>query len=284
MNIGNLLKKYRIKQGKSQREFAEDVLTQSYYSKVEQNLNQITAQNLIKLLKQNRIHLQEFFKQADKEDNKAQHELQQISQMIVQAYYANDLRKMEQISYLINASSLSSNEKEDQLLMISGFIELMDDKKIQSDKELQNKIKSKVFDIPDFNQNKLMLYCDFMRFYDLNSNLIITQTILKQYENSNNSDIQKLLLAIITNLVIIAIEEDRFNEVVIMVNYAKKIETIPDIFFYKLVLSFFENIGNYKITQNLLYQNKARGIIKAVNDAGMKRYSKELSQFMEKYS
>lgn len=283
MNIGSLLKEYRIKQGKSQRKFAGDVLTQSYYSKVEQNRNQITVQALIKLLSQNQIQLQDFFQRVVQEDD-AQHELQQINQMMTQAYYSNNLSQMEQIKSLIDVSSLSSNKKEDQLLMISGFIELMDNKKIQTDKELQNKIKSKIFDIPDFNQNKLMLYCDFMRFYDLESNWIITQTILKQYKNTADIDIQKLLLAIITNLLIFSIEENRFTGLLGIIDYAKKIKTIPDLFFYKLVLSFFENISSYKVTNNHVYKDKAQDIIRAVNHAGMTEYSNELFKFINKYS
>lgn len=283
MNIGSLLKEYRIKQGKSQCEFAGDVLTQSYYSKVEQNRNQITVQALIKLLSQNQIQLQDFFQRVDQEDD-AQHELQQINQMMTQAYYSNNLSQMEQIKSLIDVSSLSSNEKEDQLLMISGFIELMDNKEIRTDKELQDKIKSKIFDIPDFNQNKLMLYCDFMRFYDLESNWIITQTILKQYKNTADIDIQKLLLAIITNLLIFSIEEDRFTGLLGIIDYAKKIKTVPDLFFYKIVLSFFENISSYKVTNDHVYKDKAQDIIRAVNHAGMTEYSNELFKFINKYS
>ena len=50
MMIGSLLKEYRLKQNKSQRKFIGSIVTQSYYSKVEKNISQITADNLIGLL------------------------------------------------------------------------------------------------------------------------------------------------------------------------------------------------------------------------------------------
>ena len=50
MMIGSLLKEYRLKQNKSQRKFIGSIVTQSYYSKVEKNISQITADNLMGLL------------------------------------------------------------------------------------------------------------------------------------------------------------------------------------------------------------------------------------------
>lgn len=60
MMIGSLLKEYRLKQNKSQRKFIGSIVTQSYYSKVEKNISQITADNLIGLLQYNNISVQEF--------------------------------------------------------------------------------------------------------------------------------------------------------------------------------------------------------------------------------
>lgn len=283
MNIGNLLKKYRISQGKSQSEFVETILTQSYYAKVERNISQITAQNLIKLLEQNKINISDFFKQLASTHDDAKHELKIFSKLMTEAYYSNNLTQMHQIKSLIENSALSKKEKENQLLIISGFIELMDNEKAKVDYGLQDKLKNKIFDIPDFNKNKLMLYCDFMSFYDLESNRIITQTILKQYENTTDVSIQEFLLAIITNLLILSIKENDLGDTEIFINYANQIKTVPKLFFYKLALSFFENIINYKLTQKDIYQVKAKNIIEAVKSAGMNKYGTELARYMAKY-
>lgn len=283
MNIGNLLKKYRISQGKSQSEFVETILTQSYYAKVERNISQITAQNLIKLLEKNKINVPNFFEQLTSTHDDTQRELKTFSKLMTEAYYSNNLVQMNQIKDLIENSALPEEEKENQLLIIFGFIELMDNEKAKVDYSLQDKLKNKIFDIPDFNQNKLMLYCDFMSFYDLESNRIITQTILKQYENTTDVSIQEFLLAIITNLLILSIKENDLGDTEIFINYADQIKTVPKLFFYKLVLSFFENIINYKFTQKDMYQIKAKNIIEAVKSAGMNKYGNELARYMAKY-
>ena len=53
MTIGELLKDYRIKQGKNQREFIAGIVSQSYYSKVEKEIHRITADDLLEILNHN---------------------------------------------------------------------------------------------------------------------------------------------------------------------------------------------------------------------------------------
>ena len=62
MTIGKLLKQTRRSLGLTQTEMAAGIVSTSYYSKVEKNISQITADNLIGLLQYNNISVQEFFR------------------------------------------------------------------------------------------------------------------------------------------------------------------------------------------------------------------------------
>ena len=53
MTIGELLKDYRISQKKTQKQWAKDVISPSFYTKVEKNLSRISAEDLIELLHSN---------------------------------------------------------------------------------------------------------------------------------------------------------------------------------------------------------------------------------------
>ena len=64
MTIGELLKDYRIKQGKTQREFIAGIVSQSYYSKVEKEIHRITADDLLEILNHNGIPVKEFFEKS----------------------------------------------------------------------------------------------------------------------------------------------------------------------------------------------------------------------------
>ena len=55
MTIGELLKQTRQSLGLTQTEMAADIVSTSYYSKVERNIHQISADELIAIL--NRHHI-----------------------------------------------------------------------------------------------------------------------------------------------------------------------------------------------------------------------------------
>ncbi len=62
MTIGETLKKERKELGLSQTKMAGDVLTKSYYSKIERNQYEIKATDLIKILRLHDIDVIHFLK------------------------------------------------------------------------------------------------------------------------------------------------------------------------------------------------------------------------------
>ena len=61
MQIGKELKKLRLELGLSQTEMVGDILTKSYYSKIERGLHEINAKDLIEILERNRVNISDFF-------------------------------------------------------------------------------------------------------------------------------------------------------------------------------------------------------------------------------
>lgn len=279
MEIGELLKVYRLKQGKSQRTFVGQILNQSYYSKVEKGSNQISVKNLIDLLHYNGISVQAFLNKFDQGSSDSHYQIKEIENMIVEAYYTNDIEKMRYVKILINESQLDKLEQENQLLMVDGFLALMDP--ALNNKKLISTIKNKIFDIPSFTQDKLMLYCDFMRFYSLADNKIITKNILKRHQDTTNTDIQELILAIVCNILIFSIENNNFKDISYFSSSIKNIKATPELLFYKMVIAFFGNVIGMKIKSNTANLEKCLNIITSLRSAGMVEYSKELQKFLK---
>ena len=90
MTIGQLLKQYRIESLKIQKEWAGNVISPSYYSKVEKDQHRITADDLIALLHFNNVKLWDFFSKLSQEDKIQYNEGLNIDQEINEAYYHND--------------------------------------------------------------------------------------------------------------------------------------------------------------------------------------------------
>lgn len=281
MMIGSLLKEYRLKQNKSQRKFIGSIVTQSYYSKVEKNISQITADNLIGLLQYNNISVQEFFNSFSQKSDNSYRQTKELENMMIEAYYTNNIEQMHNIKKIIQESTLSEYDKNYQTLMTNGLLALMNPK-LNSEK-LTSTIKNKIFDIPSYTQDKLMLYCDFMQFYSLSDNEIITRNILKQYQSTNDSNIQELILAIVCNILIFSIENDKFENVSYFLNKIQNIKTTPQLLFYKIDIEFFKNIIKIKNSNDAKKINKCKNIIKTLQDAGMKEYSNELKKFIKLY-
>lgn len=280
MKLGELLREYRLRQNKSQRDFIGSVVTQSYYSKVEKDNSQISVKNLVDLLHYNSISVQEFFSRFDDENNHGREQIKEIENMIIEAYYANNIEKMRSIKTFVAGSQLNKSEKDNQILMNNGFLALIDPH-LNSEK-LTSAIKNKIFDIPSFTKDKLVLYCDFMRFYDLEANEIITQNILREYQDTSNTAIQELILAIVGNILIFSIENNSFHNISYFYKSVQSIKAIPKLLFYKMDIEFFKSIIEIKTSNDTSSLNKCQNIIAVLHAAGMQEYSEELKKFMKK--
>src|SRR5699024_11937174 len=122
----------RRRHTRSKRDWSSDVcssdliVTQSYYSKVEKNNTQLTANNLIDLLHYNEISVQKFFSKFDEENSDLHHQIKDIEDMIIEAYYTNNIDKMNNVKKLIYSSKLDKYDQQSKILLIDSYLALME--------------------------------------------------------------------------------------------------------------------------------------------------------------
>lgn len=179
MTIGDLLRQYRINQNKTLQEFAGNIIDRSYYGKVERNIHQISAENLINLLRYNQIDAIEFIETLDPNYENYQSQIQIQRKIMEEAYYQVDKDKLKKVKLMITESKLSEKDKEIQNLIADGLLELLNPDK--PNQKIRDEIKKKIFEIPNFNSTKFMLYCNSMRFYSLADNEAIVRKIIEKY-------------------------------------------------------------------------------------------------------
>ena len=278
MTIGELLKDCRIQQKKTQRQWVNDVVSPSFYAKVEKNLSSISADNLIELLNVNKISLTDFFGKLNHQAKTVHDENLEIDRMVNEAYYQNSVHDLQQIRNFVAESDFPN--KEDKLDIIDIFIAIINKNLSSIDSGVIDRLKERTFDVSHFNSDSLRLYCNLMSFYDLDSNLLISKRVIRQFIGSSSIDIQKLVLSIIINMMILCIRNKRFEETEFYVSSEKQIKTKPDIFFYKTIAPAFENIIKYHYDQNSKYLDEVQTITKCIKIAGMPSYGKELEELM----
>lgn len=240
MKIGELLKEYRVSQGKKQKEFTDNggIVSQSFYSKVEKNANRITAEDLVDLLHYNNIPLWEFFSRLSSADDLKHQQMEDLHSMMINAYYDQNDRKLLSIKSLIANSDMSDKDKQEQRLIVDGWIESLKTNPKSYDKGLREKLKEKIFNSPSMDKNTITLYCNFMAFYNLESNIFIATKILNQYKGSDNIDIQIALLAIIGNILAISIEHNQIDSLSFFMQIAESIPTRPENFSIKMAFFY----------------------------------------------
>lgn len=281
MTIGQLLKQYRIESLKTQKEWAGNTISTSYYSKVEKDQHRITAEDLIALLHANNIKLWEFFGKLSQEDKVKYDENNDIGEAINEAFYHNDKEQLKDIKNVIANSEIV--DKEDQLLLIDALIALVGNHVEDLDEKERIKLKEKIFNISNFDENKLDLYCNLMPFYDLDSNLLISRRVITQFCHSGSSNVQETILGIEINMLIMCIEKSRYRETKFFIQAADQISTKPNLFFYKNCIFILKNIVNYHYERKDEYLNKARMAIDHISSLGMPEYSKDMKDILDKY-
>nr|WP_285816696.1 helix-turn-helix transcriptional regulator [Lactobacillus taiwanensis] len=93
MKIGTQLKNTRLLLGLTQEQFSAGIVTESYYSRVESNKNNISMDSLLKILNYNYVSLYDFFEPILKTD---------IDYEIILTFINHDIKKIKSFDTLNN--------------------------------------------------------------------------------------------------------------------------------------------------------------------------------------
>lgn len=154
MTIGELLKKYRLSQDKTQADWAAGIVTTSYYSKIEKNQHRINAEDLIDILHKNEVSTLDFFSELNYKDKLKKDNDSDIERLITDYYYQGDVKSLERLKKMLADSNIDN--KSDKILRINGFIAIMNHS-VNSLKEKDlNELKEKIFNLPGMDRMKLV--------------------------------------------------------------------------------------------------------------------------------
>ena len=281
MTIGELLKEERMEKGLTQKQFADGIVSTSYYSKVEKDEHRITAEDLIAVLEHNNIPLWSFFKELSLKGN-FQHEYKiNLEAEVMDAYYHSDSKRLEEIIQDLNNSN--EPDKKDDLLIVEGWLESLKEDDEEPNIEVREALKDRVFNIPNLNKEKLTLFCNFMDFYYLDSNIAIAKNAINKFIGSNETEIQEVLLAMIANLLCLSIKENNYSYVDYLVTTSEKLPLKPQFFLYKDMIYFYKHLSSYHFNHKNEDLDNCHIIIANVKLVGMNEYGTELEKFLNKH-
>lgn len=285
MTVGELLKEYRIKQNKNQQEFSAGIVSQSYYSKVEKNIHRITADDLLLLLTHNAIPVKNFFEKLEIDPHQQQlNQVNALFEEVTKANYSDDsLAKIKKIKEKAVKLDVEDDLKNEMLLIIDGFLESEKDDPKTFDFNLRNKLKEKIFLMPEYDTHKLSVYANFVDLYDFDSNRQIIKQIVKALEKKKVERQDEILFAILLNVLQQGIEEKKDSEAKGLIDLGKQLNVLPKFFLYREMLTFYEELIAYRTDKKEMRLKKCELILESFEWGGMPTFGKEMTNFFNKY-
>ncbi|WP_018659586.1 helix-turn-helix domain-containing protein [Allofustis seminis] len=252
MNVGQALKEIRRRENLTQKEMAANIISPSFYAKVEKGYHHISADDLFDILKAHQLSLEDFIAlvQMDEQEN-----------LIITFQYAlaNALThsKVEEINQLLKDIQATDNLSLDakQLLQAIGERNLYwitHDLQHFSEDSRQF-ISNKIFSYPDWDAKKLSIYGNFIDIYDVQTNLMFLKQILKKPFANFTKKEQFIVLAICVNFLVTEIAREKYEEALEIVEHVALFETTQDNFFIKYINEFLRQMILYLLTEDVQY-------------------------------
>lgn len=202
MNVGELLKEYRLRLGITQKKMATNILSPSYYSKVERNEHKISAEDLFEILAQYSINFSEFVEKIAQNELNHSYTYEQIGNKLASCYYQRELEELHRMSIEIQANEqLSPFER--QLLLATNEVILYTITKEENYLTSVNIdfLKNKFFEAENWHSFKLSLYTNAMGVYNIHSNHAIISSLLSKEITDYPIKDQPTILYILVNFI-----------------------------------------------------------------------------------
>ena len=284
MTIGELLKEKRLESGKTQRAWIGDIVSPSFYAKVEKNQHRISAEDLIAILDYNGLAIGDFFELLNDEKRIIDNQRNAINRIAINAVYKNDLDKLNSLIEQIKKADWPQEDKEESILLMQGQIESVKDDINQNyvpDQTIAKNLKEKIFNIPNFSLFKLELYTNFMFMYDYKTNIVITKQVIKRIDKTNDDKSFLAIAGIINNIIYQLIENKKFAETEQFFEAAKKPIRISIIFLAKCMIYLSRYIVNYHYSHRQEDLDKAKIIAKTYYLTGLEEVGKSAQEFID---
>lgn len=282
MTIGRLLRQYRQEAGKTQRAWIGNIVSPSFYSKIEKDTTRISAQDLIEILRYNHVNLGTFFSKLDYQ-TKSEDELKKnVIAKSIEAYYRFDVDQLSAIKSAIAQSAV--HNKEDLILKLNTLIYTASNSPEKLSLKERQQLKTKFYNEDNLDQASLKNFCNYMYFFDFTSNLTITKKIFKKFGKSIDEKIQFLVLGILINMIGICIKHQSFENAEKMIKMSKQVPTKPSTCFSKMVLFLLENLVNYHYEPLQVYLDNCEMQVKQFTLIGMEKFSQHCQKLIDENS
>lgn len=269
--IGKKLKSLRQELGLTQTEMAADVISVSFYSKVERGLNDIGVNDFLEILQKHNVSPQNFLGDYKLEkDNKRKVTI--LMHKFVRAAYNNDENEINNIIVELKQVKPRTAFIKFSIVQAKLIKNTNNINKIKSlNKNQKNELKRTIFqkDTEENEYHRIILIANIIQIYSLDEATFLMNSILRRYQNIDNLD-KKLMLALSVLIVNYVDWCYRQNKIELCAKPLRYLENLPndiELAFTKILgLYFGELIKGHKKKgeqiEEVLYESGYKSIVK----------------------
>lgn len=243
MEVGSLLREYRLQKEVTQKEFIKNCISESYYSKVEHNLHRICAEDLFNLLQINDISITEFVNKLDISDQKSP--LSLLEGQMYQLFYDNKISELTQLEHIArNHQELNDSEKKIFITLLEVLKEIADHSNRKISEADRNFLKSRILSDSDWTTRSLMLFANTLHIFDFEDTVFLVQSLIRkrmEYSFTKTANENPFLLAtILLNYISICIRKKELALTRKPFQLLNNLPKTPEFTFYRLMNKYYQ--------------------------------------------
>lgn len=246
--IGSKLKKLRHDLGLTQKEMAADVISVSFYSKVERGFHDIGAEELIQILEKHGVSFQEFFSETEN-GNSNDNKINYLRNQLVKA--ANEDNDVEIVNITDQLMQIEPQTSLTESLILQAKVisnTHNDDSLKKLTRAEKKEIKQILFqkDIDDNGYLRVVLLSNIMELYTIDEATFLVKSIIRRYQNVSNIE-KKVLVALsvlVINYIDLCIQDNKSSLCIEPLNFLKQLPNTIELAFTKMLGKYYEDVIN----------------------------------------
>ncbi len=241
MTIGEALKQERNKLSLTQSAMAADIISPSFYSKVENNLHEINVNDLLAILNVHSIDISAFFRKISTNPQIDYFDFTLFTNKILNIWHQQNI---EEVSSLRKELDKYNGDDADflklQVDLLSFF--LTNREKGNLPEPFLQKLRAELFKQNSWSLTSLKIFRLTMRIYDLDQLTFFMASIMNKFSDFKgvNLEIVEVIAAISVNYLDNCYENNEFNQASNVQNYLEKMPANLTLFAYKLLGRYYQ--------------------------------------------
>lgn len=241
MKMGSAFNIIRKNKGLSQKEVAANIISTSFYSKLEKENCNISADLFFQVLDNLDITLEEFEYIYNDYSHTSKRKLDDLCKQI---YYAGDINKLREKKIEIEEIYKSTGDDFYYRLSILLYCLIQTYNSEKYDPEIIKPIQSYLFSVETWGHYEIRLFTTCVKSFDIDTVLLLSNQLLNNLKSYSTFNFhERDIITVLINIIITCLDNNRLEEADYYITIAKKRLKSENLMFERNLLNYLFGIS-----------------------------------------